>query len=51
VAQLYKERWTIELWWKWIKQMFKIRRPLSCSENGLPVQIVGALVTDLLLRA
>jgi hypothetical protein len=51
VAQLYKERWTIENWWKWVKQMFKIKRPLGESENALPVQIVSALVTDLLLRA
>jgi hypothetical protein len=51
VAQLYKERWTIENWWKWVKQMFKIKRPLSESENALPVQIVSAFVTDLLLRA
>lgn len=51
VAQLYKERWTIENWWRWIKQMFKIKRPLGQSENALPVQIVSAFVTDLLLRA
>jgi Transposase DDE domain len=51
VAQLYKERWTIENWWKWVKQMFKIKRPLGNSENALPVQIVRAFVTDLLLRA
>jgi len=51
VAQLYKERWTIENWWKWVKQMFKIKRPLGDSENALPVQIVSAFVTDLLLRA
>jgi hypothetical protein len=51
VAQLYKERWTIENWWKWVKQMFKIKRPLAESENALPVQIVSAFVTDLLLRA
>jgi hypothetical protein len=51
VAQLYKERWTIELWWKWLKQMFKIKEPLGRSANALPVQIVGAFVTDLLLRA
>jgi hypothetical protein len=51
VAQLYKERWTIENWWKWVKQMFKIKRPLGESENALPVQIVSAFVTDLLLRA
>jgi hypothetical protein len=51
VAQLYKERWTIENWWKWVKEMFKIKRPLGNSENALPVQIVSAFVTDLLLRA
>jgi hypothetical protein len=31
--------------------MFKIKRPLGNSENALPVQIVSAFVTDLLLRA
>jgi hypothetical protein len=51
VAQLYKERWTIENWWKWVKQMFKIKRPIGESENALPVQIVSAFVTDWLLRA
>ena len=51
IAQLYKERWTIENWWKWIKLLFKIKEPLGRSEHALPVQIVGAFVTDLLLRA
>jgi DDE family transposase len=51
VAQLYKERWTIENWWKWVKQMFKIKRPIGERENALPVQIVSAFVTDVLLRA
>src|ERR671931_1669673 len=51
VAQLYKERWTIENWWKWVKPMFKIKRPIGESENALPVQIVSAFVTDVLLRA
>src|SRR5919197_1450506 len=40
-----------DLRWKWVKQMFKIKRPLGESENALPVQIVSAFVTDLLLRA
>jgi hypothetical protein len=48
---LYKERWTIENGWKWVKQRFKIKRPLGESENALPVQIVSAFVTDLLVRA
>ena len=51
VAQLYKERWTIENWWKWVKQMFKLKRPLGESEHALPLQIVSAFVTDVLLRA
>jgi IS4 transposase len=51
VAQLYKERWAIEDWWKWVQQMFKIKHPTGESENALPVQIVSAFVTDLLLRA
>jgi hypothetical protein len=51
VAQLYKNRWAIETWWKWLKQMFKIKRPLGESENALQLQIVSAFVTDLLLKA
>ena len=51
IAHLYKERWTIENWWKWIKSLFKIKEPLGRSEHALPVQIIGAFVTDLLLRA
>jgi hypothetical protein len=42
---------TDENGWKWVKQIFKIKRPLGESENALPVQIVSAFVTDLLLRA
>ena len=51
VAQMYKERWKIENWWRWVKSMFKVKEPLGRSPNALPVQIVGAFVTDLLLRA
>ena len=31
--------------------MFKLKRPIGESENALPVQIVSAFVTDVLLRA
>lgn len=41
----------IENWWKWLKAMYKIKEPMSRSAAALPVQIVGAFVTDLLLRA
>jgi hypothetical protein len=50
VARLYKERWKIENWWKWIKTMLKIKRPLGESANALPLQRIAAFVTDLLWR-
>lgn len=50
IALLYKERWTIEGWWRWLKRLYKVKEPLGRSENALPLQIVAAFVTDLLLR-
>ncbi|MEW6737731.1 MAG: IS4 family transposase [Acidobacteriota bacterium] len=50
VAQLYKQRWQIENWWKWIKAVFKIKEPIARNENGLQVQIITALIADLLFR-
>ena len=50
IAQLYGRRWSIENWWRWLKRLYKVKEPLSRSENGLPLQIVAAFVTDLLLR-
>ena len=50
VAQLYKERWKIENWWRWIKGVFKIKEPIARNENGLQVQIITALIADLLFK-
>ena len=50
IVRLYKERWTIENWWRWIKRLYKIKEPLGHSANALPLQLVAAFVTDLLLR-
>ena len=44
-------RWTIEHWWRWLKRVYKVKEPLGRSANALPLQIVAAFVTDLLLRA
>jgi IS4 transposase len=49
IAQLYKDRWQIELFFKWIKQHLRIRHFLGCSENAVKTQILAALVTYLLL--
>jgi hypothetical protein len=51
VAQLYKERWTIENWWRWLKRIYKVKEPLGRNENALQLQIIAAFVMDLLLRA
>jgi len=50
IARLYKERWAIENWWRWLKRLYKVKEPLGRSEKALPLQIVAAFVTDLLLR-
>lgn len=50
VAQLYKERWKIENWWRWIKALFKLKRPLGQTANALQLQIIAAFVCDLLWR-
>jgi hypothetical protein len=51
IVMLYKERWSIEKWWRWVKRLYKVKEPLGRSENALPLQIIAAFVTDLLLRA
>ena len=50
IAQLYKERWQIELLFKWLKQNLKIRSFLGRSENAVRIQIYVALIAFLLLR-
>jgi len=49
VARLYKERWQIELFFKWIKQNLKIKAFLGNSKNAVMTQIWIALCTCLLL--
>lgn len=50
IAALYKERWQIELLFKWIKQNLKIKRFLGRSENAVKIQIYTALIAYMLLR-
>lgn len=51
IADLYKQRWQIELFFKWIKQNLKIRHFMGTSENAVRIQIFVALIAYLLLRA
>jgi len=49
IAQLFKERWKIELFFKWIKQHLKIKAFYGNSQNAVYTQIWIALCTYLLL--
>ena len=50
IAALYKTRWQIELFFRWVKQTLKIRRFLGTSANAIRTQIAAALIAYLLLR-
>ena len=39
IAQLYKNRWQVELFFKWIKQHLRIKRFLGNSENAVTTQV------------
>jgi hypothetical protein len=49
IADIYKRRWQIELFFKWLKGHFKIKKFLSTSENGVKIQIWCALIAYILL--
>jgi len=49
VAQLYKSRWNIENFFKWIKQHLRIKSFFGTSENAVKVQIWTAVSTYLLV--
>jgi hypothetical protein len=50
IADLYKRRWAIELFFRWVKQTLKITKFLGTSENAIRIQIAVALIAFLLLR-
>lgn len=49
ISDLYKERWEIELFFKWIKQHLRIKKFLGTSMNAVKIQIAVALIFYLLL--
>jgi hypothetical protein len=51
IADLYKSRWQIELFFRWIKQTLKIKHFFGTSQNAVRIQIAVALIAFLLLRA
>ena len=49
IAALYKNRWQVELFFKWIKQHLRIKRFLATSENAVKTQIWCAVSTYVLI--
>ena len=49
IAKLYKQRWEIELFFKWIKQHLKIKKFLGESDNAVRIQLMTALIAYLLV--
>ncbi len=43
IAELYRNRWKIELFFKWIKQHLKIKKFWGTSENAVRIQIYSAI--------
>jgi len=49
VAELYRRRWQVELFFKWINQNLKIKAFYGTSKNAVLIQIWTALIAYLLL--
>lgn len=50
VASLYRRRWQIETFFKWLKQNLKIRRFLAKNPKAIRLQIITALIAYVLLK-
>lgn len=50
IADLYKRRWQIELFFRLMKQTLRIRSFIGRSQNAVRIQIAAALIAHLLLR-
>jgi IS4 transposase len=44
IAFLYKNRWQVELFFKWIKQHLKIKAFWGTSENAVRIQVYSAII-------
>jgi hypothetical protein len=49
IAALYKSRWQVELFFKWIKQHLRIKRFIGNSENAVKTQVWCAVATYVLI--
>ena len=45
IALIYKYRWQVELFFKWLKQHLKVKKFWGVSENAVKTQIFSAIIT------
>lgn len=45
VAELYRNRWQVELFFKWLKQHLKIKKFWGTTENAVRIQVYSAMIT------
>lgn len=45
VAELYKKRWLVELFFKWLKQHLKFKKFWGTTKNAVRIQIAVAIIT------
>lgn len=45
ISSLYRNRWSVELFFKWIKQPLRIKKFWGASENAVRIQIYCAIIT------
>ena len=50
IAVRYKQRWQIELLFRWLKQHLKLRNFLGRSENAIRLQIIAAMIAYVLVK-
>ena len=49
IAALYRQRWQVELFFKWIKQHLRIKKFLGTSQNAVKTQVWCAIATYVLI--
>jgi putative transposase len=50
VGELYRQRWRIELFWKFLKMHLKLDQLISKSVNGIEIQLYSCLIVYLMLQ-
>lgn len=50
VAELYRARWAIEIFFKWLKRTLRMERPLGRSAIAYEMHVLMTLITDILLK-